>query len=175
MCSSIYGSKIISGSFDETIRVWDASTGAEMLPPLRGPDEWIRSVAFSPDGSKIISGSSKTIRVWDISTAEEILPPLRGRNHFILSVAFSPDGSKIISQSLDEIIRVWDANTGILLPHPQMADEQMMGGWLTNLNTGRYMGALPVGVNFHSGQVRESTYVGWRADYKLVLVHFPEQ
>jgi hypothetical protein len=37
------------------------------------------------------------------------------------------------------------------------------------------MGALPVGVNFHSGQVRESTYVGWTAGHKLVLVHFPEQ
>src|SRR5882757_5665779 len=60
------GSKIVSGSGDKTIRVWDASTGVEMLPPLRGHDNWILSVAFSPDGSKIVSGSDdKTIRVWD--------------------------------------------------------------------------------------------------------------
>jgi WD40 repeat protein len=49
------------GSSDKTIWVWDASMGNEMLPPL-GHDGYISSVAFSPDGSKIISGSSdKTI------------------------------------------------------------------------------------------------------------------
>jgi WD40 repeat protein len=95
------GSKIISGSDDKTIRVWDASTGIEMLPPLRGHDDWINSVAFSPDGSKIISGSDdKTIRVWDASTGIEMLPPLRGHDGLIYSVAFSPDGSKIISGSV---------------------------------------------------------------------------
>ena len=106
-----------------------------------------------------------------------------GHDDCINSVAFSPDGSKIISRSQGEIIRVWDASTGIVLLHPQIAvhdalrpamDEQMAGRWLTNMSTGKYMGALPVGVNFHSGQVRGSTYVGWTAGYKLVLVHFPE-
>ncbi|KAF8714382.1 hypothetical protein AX14_009184 [Amanita brunnescens Koide BX004] len=179
------GSKIVSGSDDKTIRVWDASTGVEILPPLRGHDYWIHSVAFSPDGSKIISGSSdKTIRVWDASTGIEMLPPLRRHDDWIHSVAFSPDGSKIISGSLDGIIRVWDASTGIVLPHRQIAaddslrpakDEQTIESWLTNINTGCYMGALPVGARFHPGQVRGSTYVGWTAANKLVLVHFPEQ
>jgi WD40 repeat protein len=117
------GSKIISGSSDKTIRVWDASTGIEMLPPLRGHNGWILSVAFSPDGSKIISGSDdKTIRVWDASTGAEMLPPLRGHDHWIRSVAFSPDGSKIISGSDDKTIRVWDASTGaeILPPFEAM-------------------------------------------------------
>ncbi|KAF8724515.1 hypothetical protein AX14_008698 [Amanita brunnescens Koide BX004] len=57
-------SKIVSESFDHTIRVWDASTGIEILPPLRGHEYSVTSVAFSPNGSKIISGSfDKTIRV----------------------------------------------------------------------------------------------------------------
>ena len=112
-------SKIVSGSFDHTIRVWDASTGIEILPPLRGHEYSVTSVAFSPDGSKIISGSfDKTIRVWDASTGIEILPPLRGHNGEVHCVVFSPDGSKIISGSYDMNIRVWDTSTGIemLLP-----------------------------------------------------------
>ena len=56
------GSKIVSGSADKTIQVWDASTGIERLPPLQGHDSPIESVTFSPDGSKIVSGSAdKTI------------------------------------------------------------------------------------------------------------------
>ena len=179
------GSKIISGSFDTTIRVWDASTGVEMLPPLLGHDGFIHSVAFSPDGSKIISRSDdKTIRVWDASARVEILPPFRGHDDVIPSVAFSPDGSKIISLSEgNSVIRVLDARTGIVSSHPQVVaddssrpamDELMMGGWLTNIDTNRYMGALPIGANFHLGQVRGSTYVGWTAGFKLILVHFPE-
>src|SRR5882724_7921419 len=76
------GSKIVSGSWDKTIRIWDASTGVEMLPPLQGHDGCISSVAFSPDGSKIVSGSDdKTIRIWDVSTGVEMLPPLQGHDH----------------------------------------------------------------------------------------------
>ena len=181
------GSKIISGSDDTTIRIWDASTSIEILPPLRGHDDWIRSIAFSPDGSKIISGSDdQTVRVWDASTGVEMLSPLRGHDGWVRSVAFSPDGFKIISGSEDKTIRVWDASIGIVLPRPQIAaddtprpamDELMIGRrWMiTNINTGRYMGALPVGASFYSGQVRGSTYVGWTVEHKLVLVHFPEQ
>jgi WD40 repeat protein len=94
------GSKIISGSSDKTIRVWDASTGIEMLPPFEAMSTSVNSVAFSPDGFKIISGSDdKTIRLWDASTGGEMLPPPQGHGDRICSVAFSPDGSKIISGS----------------------------------------------------------------------------
>ena len=153
------------------------------LIQLQGHDGPIFSVAFSPDGSKIISGSEdETIRVWDASTGIEMLPPLRGHDDSINSVAFSPDGSKIISGSRDSTIRVWDAGTGTLLPSLQIAsddapqpamNELMAEGWLTNIDTGRYMGALPVGVGFHCGQLRGYTYVGWTAGHKLVLIHFP--
>ena len=156
-----------------------------MLSPLRGHDGEIHSVAFSPDGSKIISGSiDKTIRVWDAGTGVEILPPLRGHDDTIYYIAFSPDGSKIISGSDDKTIRVWDANTGIVITHPQISadnapmptmDGPMIWWWITNIDTGRYMGALPVGACFDCGQVRGYTYVGWTVEHKLVLIHFPQQ
>ena len=140
----------------------------------------IRCVAFSPDGSKIISGSNdKTIRVWDASTGIEILPPLQSPDDYILSVAFSPDESTLISENYPSIIRVWDASTGIVLPAPQIAADNApkpaMDEPIIDTNTGRYIGTLPVGVGFRSSQIRGSTYVGWTAGYKLVLIHFPEQ
>ena len=54
-------------------------------------------------------------------------------------------------------------------------DEPTIGAWLTNINTGRYMGVLPVDTHLYSGKVHGSTYVGWTWTYKIVLVHFPEQ
>ena len=51
------GKKIVSGSYDQTIRVWDAETGKEIIQPLEGHSGYVNSVAFSPDGKKIVSGS----------------------------------------------------------------------------------------------------------------------
>ena len=81
------------------------------------------------------------------------------------------------------MIRLWDASTGTVLSHPQIAaddaprlalDKLTIGRWLPNIDTGRYMGALPVGVNFHCWQVHGFTCVAWTAGFKLVLIHFPE-
>ena len=122
-----------------------------------------------------------TTGVWDAITGIEMLPPLRGHDDWIFFVAFLPDGSTIISES-HAAIRAWDACTGIALPRPQLPaddaprpamDELTIGGWLTNINTGSYMGALPVGANFYSGKTCGSTYVGWTGEYKIVLIHFP--
>ena len=52
------GKKIVSGSYDKTIRVWDAETGKEIIPPLEEHSGTVSSIAFSPDGKKIVSGSS---------------------------------------------------------------------------------------------------------------------
>ena len=72
--------------------MWDAMTGEE-LKSLAGHTNSVWSVAFSPDGSHIVSGSDdKTIRVWDATSGEE-LKSLAGHTSLVWSVAFSPDGS----------------------------------------------------------------------------------
>jgi WD40 repeat protein len=62
------GKWVVSGSDDETVRLWDAATGAP-LQTLEGHTDWIISVAFSPDGKRVVSGSDdKTVRLWDAAT-----------------------------------------------------------------------------------------------------------
>jgi WD40 repeat protein len=73
----------------------------------------IRSVAFSPDGQHIVSGSDDgTIRVWNAMTGETAAGPFTGHTHSVNSVAFSPDGQYIVSGSDDHTIRMWNAMVG---------------------------------------------------------------
>ncbi|KAK1139415.1 hypothetical protein N8T08_000778 [Aspergillus melleus] len=105
------GQKIMSGSYDKTIKLWDAQTGNE-LRTLKGHSYSVHSVAFSSDGQKIVSGSDdKTIKLWDAQTGDE-LQILEGHSDWVHSVAFSSDGQKIISGSDDKTIKLWDAQTG---------------------------------------------------------------
>ncbi|KAK4139671.1 uncharacterized protein C8A04DRAFT_40548 [Dichotomopilus funicola] len=105
------GSRIVSGSCDETVRIWDTKSGKE-IQKFEGHSESVYSVAFSLDGNRIISGSAdKTIRIWDIKLGKEILR-LEGHNDNVLSVAFSSDNSRIVSGSRDETVRIWDIKSG---------------------------------------------------------------
>ena len=105
------GQTLASGGFDQTARLWDASTGTN-LRTFSGHTNAILSVAFSPDGQTIASGSwDNTIRLWDPNTGNT-LRTLEGHTDAVLSVAFSPDGQTIASGSWDNTIRLWDPNTG---------------------------------------------------------------
>jgi tRNA A-37 threonylcarbamoyl transferase component Bud32 len=105
------GSRIVTGGWDGTARVWDAKTGAEVLT-LKGHTAQVRSASFGPDGSRIVTASAdKTARVWDAKSGAEVLA-LRGHSTYVWSASFSPDGLRIVTASADKSARVWDARTG---------------------------------------------------------------
>ena len=70
----------------------------------------VRSVAFSPDGSRLVSGSDKTIRIWN-TTTDELEDELEGHGDVVRSVAFSHNGHFIVSGSWDDTIRIWNTAT----------------------------------------------------------------
>ncbi|KAF8130023.1 hypothetical protein K438DRAFT_2135743, partial [Mycena galopus ATCC 62051] len=105
------GTHIVSGSEDNTVRIWDAATGTQEQK-LEGHDNSVLSVAFSPDGTHIVSGShDNTVRIWDAATGTQE-QKLEGHGNSISSVAFSPDSTRIVSGSEDNTVRIWDAATG---------------------------------------------------------------
>ncbi|KIN97760.1 hypothetical protein M404DRAFT_159515, partial [Pisolithus tinctorius Marx 270] len=113
------GRKIVSGSDDDTVRVWDAERGVQIGSPLEGHTKSVTSVAFSPDGKRIVSGSGdKSVRVWDAERGVQIGSPLEGHTDLVYSVAFSPDGKRIVSGSRDKTVRVWDAERGVQIGSP---------------------------------------------------------
>lgn len=111
------GSTIASGSYDKSIKIWDTFTGI-LLRTLTDNVGRVHSVAYSPNGNRIVSVSNDyytyTINIWDINDGM-LLHSLTGHTSSVHSVTFSPDGSTIASGSYDNTIKIWDANTGALL------------------------------------------------------------
>ena len=111
------GKKIVSGSRDESIRIWDIGTGLQIGKiSTRYP---VETVAFSPDGKKIVSaGWEDAIHILNAETGDPIGDPLFGHTGYITSVAFSPDGTKIVSGSYDKTVRIFDVKTGLQIGEP---------------------------------------------------------
>ncbi|PVF94103.1 WD40 repeat-like protein [Serendipita vermifera] len=146
------GHKIVSGSRDSTIRLWDTETHQPIGEPFWGHTGYVWSVAFSPDGSKIVSSSSdKSIRLWNTETGQPIGKPLQGYSGHNSFVSFSPDGHRLVG-SWDKWIRFWDAKTGQPIGEPIQYDHQVIS-----------VAFSPDGHQTVSGSIGETIQL-WNAD-----------
>ena len=96
------------------IELRDAVT-LKMERLLTGHTDKVWSVAFSPNGKTLASGSiDHTIKLWDVATGS-LIRTLTGHTDYVRSVAFSPDGRTVASGSDDKTIKLWDVSTGIVI------------------------------------------------------------
>ncbi|CAE6428457.1 unnamed protein product [Rhizoctonia solani] len=123
------GSYIASGSYDATIRVWDAKDGKLITHPLIAHRDRVTSVAFSPDGTRIVStGACDPIRIWSVQTGEQIASTSYTSEPVdcIRTAVFSGDGSFIISGDDNGSVCYWDAYAGNLISrHPSQHSAQI--------------------------------------------------
>ncbi|KAL4081514.1 WD40-repeat-containing domain protein [Scleroderma yunnanense] len=102
--------RVVAGHYKE----WQA---AQMV--LQGHTNKVCSLAFSHDGTRIVSSSNdKTVRVWDADRGVQIGSPLEGHTGWVKSAVFSPDGTRIVSGSDDKTVRIWDAERGVQIGSP---------------------------------------------------------
>jgi WD40 repeat protein len=103
----------------KTIRLWDVASGHE-IGTLTGHRSVVNSLAFGPDGRRLVSGSDdKTVRVWDTSWQ-----PMRGHEDSVGNAEFSRDGRRITSGSKDNTMRMWDTATGRPIGPPMRIDDR---------------------------------------------------
>jgi WD40 repeat protein len=106
------GKRLVSGSSDGALKVWDAAMGAELLSLTGGGlggAGGVRDVAYSPDGKRIASSSSSGVKVWDADKGQMVLTLLNVTG--VGGVAYSLDGKRLASADPSGI-KVWDADKG---------------------------------------------------------------
>ena len=100
-----------AGGFDNSCKLWRASDGVQLSSVVRHTDRVV-SIAFSPDGRMLATGSfDKTAKLFDVVNRKELCT-LPGHTGYVMSVAFSPDGKTLATGTFDRTVRLWDVATG---------------------------------------------------------------
>ena len=110
----LQGDRIVSGSEDKTLKLWETQTGKEVAT-LKGHTKGVSSCEFDPTGRRIVSGSGdNTLKLWEVQTGKE-LATLTGHSGSVYSCAFDATGGRIVSGSEDNTLKLWEAQTGKVL------------------------------------------------------------
>jgi WD40 repeat protein len=101
--------RVVANGADYTGYLWPPDGRGEPLP-LRGHKGWIDSLAFSPDGTRIVTAADRddVARIFPVDGSEPSM--LRGHTEDVTAVAFSRDGTSIVTGSNDRTARLWSAN-----------------------------------------------------------------
>ena len=110
------GSKVLTASDDHTARVWDATTGQQLLALPH--DGEVYDARYSKDGLRIITASREgTAKIWD-SRIGELLRSLK-HPAMVWQARLSPDGAWAATACLDKSVRIWNVATGALAAEPR--------------------------------------------------------
>ena len=101
------GRFIASGSYDQTVRLWDAASGNEIMS-LPGISGAVTTLAFSRDSRLLAAGAYDNIlHVWEIPSGRGIPFP-RSQKKYVTCIAFSPDGKQLATGTIDKMVVLWD-------------------------------------------------------------------
>ncbi len=90
-----------------SVQLWDVES-KKLIATFHGHESQVNSVAFSPEGDRVVSGSEDyTVRVWD-TISQKVLLVLRGHGNIVNNVQFGHNGKRVISGSSDKTLRIWD-------------------------------------------------------------------
>jgi WD40 repeat protein len=115
---SLDGKKVVSGSGDGAIMLWDVDMG-KVIAKWTGHDGRVWNICWNRDGRRVVSGGSKgTARVWDVESGKTVLVIETGFDE-VYAVIYSPDTTMIATGGYtiadDKNLKIWDANTGKLV------------------------------------------------------------
>jgi len=110
MTASRDGARVLTGSEDKTVKLWDVTTGT-LLRTFEGHTDYIFAVALSSDGRFALSGSQDhTARLWDVAKGRQVR--IFSEPDQVFAVAFSPDGRTILTGGRGKRVTLWDRETG---------------------------------------------------------------
>jgi WD40 repeat protein len=113
LCFSPDGKRLVTGSYSGEIMLFDVATGDE-IRPVAGHRNDVLTIAYSPDGRILASGSggaAPTIQLWEMAAGKP-LRDLPGSGAWVQSLVFSPDGKTLASGSQDNLVHLWDVASG---------------------------------------------------------------